>query len=209
MQCFATGLKLLYFPFWDASTTKKPHTQGRHTQMHYHIHKGLLSVPPSPPHTVGSLPRTLFPTFASPSHSIFQTALCLHCLGRLLSVYNSLSTSSKTYCFSASSSSFSFVSLCPVVFCLSPLLFFSSITVSAHSQSCLTVPSHLLLSVAPLCTPISTSYFLLLLFCPFSAQQSQHLSLFKFIVFTRFSDLFFFFHPAICSVSILFGLLLF
>lgn len=124
---------------------KTTHTQGRHTQIHSHIHKGLLSVPPSPSHTVGSLPHTLFPTFASPSHSIFQTALCLRCLGRLLSVYNSLSTSSKTYCFSASSSSFSFVSLCPVVFCLSPLLFFSSITVSAHSQSCLTVPSHLLL----------------------------------------------------------------
>lgn len=61
-------------------------------------------------------------------------------------------------------------------------------------------------SVAPLCTPISTSYFLLLLFCPFSAQQSQHLSLFRFIVFTRFSDSFFCSRIAIfCSVSILFG----
>lgn len=134
--------------------------------MHSHIHRGLPSVLPSPPHTVGSLPHTLFSTFASPSHSIFQTALCLRCLGRLLSVYNSLSTSSKTYCFAASFSSFSFVSLCPVVF----LSLTSSFLFLHHCQCTFSVmPYSSFPSASFLSLPFALQFQLHIFFYCFSA----------------------------------------
>lgn len=196
MQCFATGLKLLYFPFWDASTTKKPHTHSVDT------HKCITTYT-----KVSSLSLHHLPTLL-----VLFLALYFPPLLHRLILY-----SRQLFAFTVLVASCLCITHCqqvlkPIAFQLPPLffllcrfvllffvshLFFSfppslSVHILSHALQFLPI---CFFSVAPLCTPISTSYFLLLLFCPFSAQQSQHLSLFRFIVFTRFSDLFFFSIP--------------
>lgn len=96
--------------------------------------------------TISSLPHASCPTLMS--HFRFHTALCL--LSLSVSVYNSLSTSYKTYCFS-----FSFCHF--VLFCF-PLHLFSLVPhhpVNTPFLSCLMLSSHLHHLSPILCTPLS------------------------------------------------------
>lgn len=128
-----------------------------------------------------------------PSHWIFQTPLGHCCPGRLLPVYTSLSTSSKTYCISASCFSLSFslspfVSLHAVVFVshLVACFFRSSLSAVVLSPG-LAVSSHLLCGRRLPSLPSNFSFILsfLLLFCPFSVQRCRCLSACSFYCFLQ------------------------
>lgn len=172
----------------------------------HHIHKGTLS--PSLHHpSYHYFSSSLFIShLPSQSYSIFHAPLCLLSLSLSVSVSNALSTSSKTYCFSAFCSLLflchfvllSFFRLLLTLFLRHPALtpFLSSLMLSAH-------PHHLSHSFL-LCTPLSLLFVLLLPFFARCLLNSLSISLCRFICLSCFSlvfiylfhsFIFFQFHP--------------
>lgn len=128
-----------------------------------------------------------------PSHWIFQTPLGHCCPGRLLPVYTSLSTSSKTYCISASCFSLS-LSLPLCHFTLLFLSLTSSLAFFAHhcplsfsARDSQSLPIYFVAVVSPLCPPISALYFPFYCFSAHFLFNGAAVSpLAAFIVFSRF-----------------------